>query len=67
MNNTIKIFEKEYDGESMCDVSRDVNEAFDKNFNDLVDEIPSDEYGFLDGRFKVSIVWEADCKDEEEK
>jgi len=54
------IFEKEYDGESICDVQRDIIEAFDSKFNPLVKDIPQDEYGFQKGIFKVKIEWNID-------
>lgn len=51
------IFNKEYDGESICDVQRDVIEAFSTDFNKEIIEIPVDEYGFQKGTFVVSIKW----------
>lgn len=51
------IFKKEYDGESLCDVERDMSEAFDPRFNIDVQDIPVDEYGFSQGTFKVTIEW----------
>jgi len=53
----MKIFEQTYDGESLYDVGRDVSEAFDESFNPLVAEIPSDQYGFQEGTFKITIEW----------
>ena len=51
------IFEKEYDGESIYDVQRDVIEAFDARFNPMVKDIPQDEYGFQLGTFTIRIEW----------
>jgi len=51
------LFEKNYDGESLCDLSRDVHEAFKEDFNPIVKNIPCDEYGFQSGTFKVTIEW----------
>jgi len=51
------IFDKEYDSESLCDLSRDVHEAFNNDFNPTVADIPKDEYGFHEGRFIVTIKW----------
>ncbi|AFA44792.1 hypothetical protein ACQ27_gp661 [Klebsiella phage K64-1] len=51
------IFKKEYDGESLCDVQRDVVEAFSTVFNPEMIDIPVDEYGFQEGTFVVSIKW----------
>ncbi|HCQ0858540.1 TPA: hypothetical protein OGU99_000466 [Escherichia coli] len=56
----IEIFKKEYDGESICDIQRDVHEAFNSRFNPLVAQIPQDEYGFQEGTFTVTITWSPD-------
>ena len=54
MKKTV-IFEKEYCGESISDLPRDINEAFDPEFNKLIRTIPVDEYGFLEGYYKIHI------------
>lgn len=51
------IFSKEYDGESICDVSRDVMESFDDRFNPLAANIPVDENYIQEGRFVVTVQW----------
>lgn len=51
------IFDKKYDGESLCDLSRDVSEAFDKNFNEMMEQVPRNEHGFHQGTFHVKIEW----------
>ncbi len=51
------IFDNTYDGESIVDLSRDIHEAFDSDFNMLVAEVPVDEYGFMKGEFKVTVTW----------
>ncbi len=51
------IFNKNYDGESLYDLARDVHECFDHRFNPLVKDIPVDEYGFQKGKFVVSVKW----------
>lgn len=51
------IFSKEYDGESLYDVGRDIHEAFDSAFNPLAKDIPQDENGFQEGEFIVTIQW----------
>ena len=53
----IKLFEKDYDGESLYDLSRDMHEAFNEDFNPISKTIPSDEYGIHLGTFKVTIEW----------
>ena len=54
---TTTIFGRIYDGESMVDIPRDVEEAFNPDFNDSVKLISGDENGFLKGRFEVTIKW----------
>ena len=51
------IFSKQYDGESIYDVQRDMIEAFDPNFNPKAAGIPQDEYGFQTGTFNITIEW----------
>jgi len=49
------IFEKEYHGfEDIYDMSRDVMEAFDADFNDEVKDLP----GEFQGTVKVTITYE---------
>jgi len=54
----ITIFTKEYDGESLCDVDRDVSEAFDPLFNHRVIDIPVDDAEMQTGHFTITITWE---------
>lgn len=54
------IFEKEYDGESLYDLARDIAEAMQEDYNPTVGEIPQDEHGFQLGTFKVTIEWSND-------
>ena len=54
----MEILSKTYDGESMCDIDRDVSECFDHHFNPDVVKIPVDKHGFPKGAFKVVITWE---------
>lgn len=53
----MNIFEKDYDGESLYDLNRDIHEAFESDFNPTIDKVPTDEYGIHKGTFKVTIVW----------
>lgn len=53
----IEVLKKEYDGESIVDLGRDIYEAFDTEYNPIADQIPVDTYGFQKGSFTVSIVW----------
>lgn len=48
------VFEKTYSAEELADVDRDICEAWD---NPAVADIPTDEHGFQEGSFKVTIVW----------
>ena len=54
---TKEIFSQTYDGETIADVQRDIMEAFDPRYNNEVEDIPVDEYGFQKGRFTVTIEW----------
>lgn len=51
------IFEKKYDGESLCDLQRDVDEAFQEEYNAVMEQVPTDKYGFHQGKFTVTIEW----------
>lgn len=51
------LLDKTYSAEELCDVGRDVHEAFDERFTPAAAGIPKDEYGFDQGTFKVTIVW----------
>ena len=51
------IFEQSYDGESIVDSFRDIPEAFNAGYNDLVLDIPTDEHGFMNGDFTITIKW----------
>ena len=54
------IFEKVYDGESICDMDRDICEAFLEAYNPVMKEVPCDEHGFCKGTFTVKIEWKND-------
>jgi len=53
----IEVFKKEYDGESIVDLGRDIYEALVTAFNPVIDLIPVDDYGFQKGTFTVAVVW----------
>jgi hypothetical protein len=53
----IVIFNKSYDGESLYDLDRDVAEALDGNYNEVIDKVPQDKWGLHKGSFIVSIIW----------
>lgn len=55
------LFVNTYDGESIVDASRDFSEALLAEFNPAVAELPVDQYGFTQGKFKVVIEW---CEEE---
>jgi hypothetical protein len=56
------LFSKAYDGESIVDMSRDLHEALDSDFNPKVNEIPDMNGfpGFRSGKFTVTIEWTPD-------
>lgn len=51
------LHQKDYDGESLHDLGRDVEECFNVDFNPPAMEIPTDEYGFHKGTFRITIEW----------
>lgn len=51
------IFDQDYSSEELCDVERDVSEAFDPVFNSAMREIAVDEHGFHKGFFRVKIEY----------
>ena len=54
------IFNQKYDGESLYDLDRDIHEAFSKDFNPKMAEVPQDKHGFLQGSFIVTVEWKED-------
>ena len=56
-NHPIVIFKKEYDGESVVDMERDVFESLNPDFNELAVQIPQDQHGFHEGTFTVTLSW----------
>jgi hypothetical protein len=54
----ILLLRKDYDGESMYDIYRDVAEAVTEPDNPVISEIPLDAHGFHRGTFSVLITWE---------
>lgn len=51
------IFNKEYDGEGICDINRDIMEAFNSDYNEKAKIIPQDENSLPEGTFTVQIIW----------
>lgn len=56
----MKVFEKDYSSEELCDLGRDIYEAFNEQFNPVMADIPKDGYNFHRGSFTVRIVWEGE-------
>ena len=54
----MKLFEKTYDGASMVDIGRDMDELFDESYNPQLSTIPVDENGFMAGVFIVTVRWQ---------
>jgi hypothetical protein len=57
MSKTINLFEKDYDGESLYDLGRDISECIMEDYNPAVKQIPQDEHGFQLGTFRVVVQW----------
>lgn len=51
------LLEKEYDGESLFDATRDFCECFDQQVNPEIAKIPVDAHGQPLGTFMVKVVW----------
>lgn len=51
------LLDKKYSAEELCDVERDVYEAFDENFTPAAMGIPVGEHGFTEGTYTVLVVW----------
>lgn len=51
------ILDKVYDGESIVDLSRDISEMFNEEFDPRIETIPRDHYGFMKGTFTVTVEW----------
>lgn len=54
------LFEKRYDAESLYDLSRDIAEALEEDYNPILKTLPKDRHGFICGEFKVTIEWYGD-------
>ena len=59
----ISLLCKEYIGEDIADISRDVQEAFHSGITPNIDKCTTDENNTHTGKFRVSIIWcsEDDC------
>jgi len=56
-HESLEVFSKEYDGESIVDAYRDFSEALQENFNPIFAAIPQDKHGFQKGTFTMTITW----------
>lgn len=62
------IFQNSYSSEALSDVERDIMESLDPRFNDVMKDIPQDQYGLHSGEFEITIKWKPtddDLVDEE--
>lgn len=50
----LELFNKQYDGESIVDIERDLMEMF----NDVSESVPVDENNIMNGTFTVQVSWE---------
>lgn len=58
----ITLLNKTYDGESIVDSTRDFSEAFDVRFQTENAKIPTDEHGFAEGEYRVTVTWDKDSQ-----
>ena len=49
------LFEKTYDGNSLCDTNRDIMEVFDEKFNPSAFSLEVDEHGIITDKLTVSV------------
>lgn len=56
----VTLFEKEYDGSSLCDIQRDVYEMLDERFNPNAKHLIKDEYGNIEGRVIITVDYMKD-------
>lgn len=57
MTTGSEIFRKEYGGDDINDLERDVSEAFDADYNQAAKVMTYDEHGFIKGKLVVTITW----------
>jgi len=50
------LFDRQYQGDSIVDMDRDVNEFFSDSLIDDFD-IPQDDNGIMQGSFRVTVDW----------
>lgn len=55
-----EVFTKEYDGDSICDLNRDLSEALDPRFNPEAQQIQTDEYNMITGSILVTMQYNPD-------
>lgn len=53
----MEIFKKEYTGDSLDDISRDIYESLNPEINVNAKDIETDEYNFPTGKFIVTIEY----------
>lgn len=54
---TIRLFQKDYDSDSLADIEGDVYYAFEPKHNAVAVVIPRDDFGGYTGTFRVTIDW----------
>ena len=57
----VTLLNKDYCGEGIVDIERDVSEALDENFTPALLDVELDDYSIPKGKFKVTVVW---CSDD---
>ncbi len=53
----LDLFKKEYGGEDIADLGRDVQEALDEDYNLEMLKVPQDDGHIAKGTFTVTIKW----------
>lgn len=57
MTQEIEVFRKTYDGQSIIDASQDIGECFMEEYNEIVKQVPTNEHGFHEGEFIITVTW----------
>ena len=53
----VELFNKTYDGDSICDLSRDIHEIFNPEITPAIKSVKSDKNGIHKGSFSVVVKW----------
>ena len=55
---SLELLNKKYDGNSLYDLGRDVEEALDPSVNGRLSDIPYDTGNIMQGTITVTVTWD---------